>query len=479
MTNVLFKRGKRANLPAAVANGTFYVATDERAIYVDVDDSTRVRIGDFQEFPTLAELKANVNPTTTALYYVTELNCLAKWNGSDYVQINLDTGATGVEITGSGNAVDGVSYDPATRKLTFTKSNTFVTVDEVETVKASVAAVEAKVSALVGTDTSKSVRSIAAEELAKQLIPEDAQDSLDTLAEIAAWIQSHPDDVAAINKAISDLETLVGTLPGDAESATVVDYIKECVKDVSDALEERIAAFEESNHSHANKDELDKIEAGDKAKWDSSEANAKAYADSLATNYDPKGAASTAETNAKSYADGLAVNYDTAGAATTAETNAKAYADSLATNYESAGAASTAEANAKKYADSLADNYEAAGAATTAEQNAKEYADGLAKNYEVAGAATKAETNAKSYADSLAGNYEVAGAAGEAETKAKAYADSLADNYEVAGAASQAETNAKTYADSLASNYETAGAAATAESNAKAYVDSMLTWGEF
>ena len=50
---------------------------------------------------------------------MTELNCLAKWDGTKYVQINLDTGATSVEVTGDGNALDGVTYDPATRKLTF------------------------------------------------------------------------------------------------------------------------------------------------------------------------------------------------------------------------------------------------------------------------------------------------------------------------------------------------------------------------
>lgn len=55
------------------------------------------------------------------------------------------------------------------------------------------------VSTLVGSDTGKSVRTIANEELAARLIPETARESLDTLQEIAAWIQAHPDDVAAIN----------------------------------------------------------------------------------------------------------------------------------------------------------------------------------------------------------------------------------------------------------------------------------------
>ena len=68
---------------------------------------------------------------------------------------------------------------------------------------------------LIGNDSGKSVREI----LAEALIPQDAQEALDTLQEIADWIQNHPADVATINSAIQDnadaiaaLTTRVGTL---------------------------------------------------------------------------------------------------------------------------------------------------------------------------------------------------------------------------------------------------------------------------
>lgn len=85
--------------------------------------------------------------------------------------------------------------------------------------------VSGKVATLIGSDTAKSVRTIANEELAAQLIPQSAKESLDTLQEIAAWIQSHPDDASAMNTAITNLQTLVGTLPQDTEATTVVGYI--------------------------------------------------------------------------------------------------------------------------------------------------------------------------------------------------------------------------------------------------------------
>lgn len=422
MAKVAFKKGLLANLPAAIAEGTFYVTTDERALYLDIDGTTRVRVGDFQEFATLADLQANTNPSTTALYYVTELNCLAKWDGSKYVQINLDTGATSVETTGTGNALDGVTYDPATRKLTFTKTTTFTTASDVDsqiaakvgelkigeetfaTVKAYVdkktdgiatdsaletltgrvttaegkldklngdkntagsvakaiadlqgdtestvadvgarvctiednyvdqyaidtsignaigtnpdnktvveliadakdaatyddTALTGKVDTLVGTDTGKSARTIANEELAKQLIPESAKESLDTLAEIAAWIQAHPDDVAAINKAISDLTALVGALPEDAIATTVIGYVKEyadgaiAALKIGDyakaadltALAARVTALETDSHTHANKDVLDGVTAEKVTAWDAAEQNAKDYTDTALT----------------------------------------------------------------------------------------------------------------------------------------------------------------------------------------------------
>lgn len=98
-----------------------------------------------------------------------------------------------------------------------------------EAIEAHKTSIDGTVTTLVGEDTGKSVRTIANEELAAQLIGENAKESLDTLEEIAAWIQSHPDDASAMNKAIEDLETLVGTLPEGVTATTVVGYVQELV----------------------------------------------------------------------------------------------------------------------------------------------------------------------------------------------------------------------------------------------------------
>ena len=88
--------------------------------------------------------------------------------------------------------------------------------------------VSGKVTTLVGSDNNKSVRTIAAEELAAQLIPQSAQEALDTLQEIAAWIQSHPADASAMNTRILALEA-VTALPEAGQnpaSGTIAAYAK-------------------------------------------------------------------------------------------------------------------------------------------------------------------------------------------------------------------------------------------------------------
>ena len=93
------------------------------------------------------------------------------------------------------------------------------------------ATVGAKVDTLIGDDADKSVRTIANEELVKQLIPENADASLDTLQEIAAWIQEHPSDASEMSA--------------------------------------KITALEGKAHEHANKTVIDGITAEKVASWDS------------------------------------------------------------------------------------------------------------------------------------------------------------------------------------------------------------------
>ena len=122
-------------------------------------------------------------------------------------------------------------------------------------------ALAGRVSTLEGNDAGKSVRTIANEELAAQLVADGAKESLDTLAEIAAWIQSHPDDASAMNQAIVALQNKVDT--GDK---TVSAYVADAIAALSigdyakpadlTALAGRVKAVEDDYLKAADKTEL-------------------------------------------------------------------------------------------------------------------------------------------------------------------------------------------------------------------------------
>lgn len=133
-----------------------------------------------------------------------------------------------------------------------------------------------KVTTLIGSDASKSVRTIANEELAAQLIPENAKESLNTLQEIAQWIQDHPDDVTAIHAAIAALQTKVGDTSVAAQIKAITDPIaakshehaNKALLDTYTQTEVNLADAVAKKHSHANATELAKFADGDKAKLD-------------------------------------------------------------------------------------------------------------------------------------------------------------------------------------------------------------------
>ena len=172
-------------------------------------------------------------------------------------------------------------------------------------------AAEGKLTTLIGSDADKSVRTIANEELAAQLIPEGAKESLNTLQEIATWIQDHPDDAAAMNAAIEALQTKVGDSSVSAQITAAIDALK--IGDYAKAADltaavGRIATLEGKAHEHANKALLDT--------YTQTEAN---LADAVAKKHEHANAAELAK-----FVDGDKAKLDTAVQTVTAGTGLKA-----------------------------------------------------------------------------------------------------------------------------------------------------------
>lgn len=258
--------------------------------------------------------------TTASQVFMDETTTLQSYVATLAAKADLEALQQTVNALGALAKKDKVSQDDLDEALAALIGSKAAQAD-LEALAGRVTTVEGSVATLIGEDAGKSARTIANEELAKQLIPESAQESLDTLAEIAAWIQEHPGDASAMNEAITALQNKLSGI--DEGNGTVKKYIDDAITalnvgqyalaadltalagrvatleqtaaglgtlatknevaeaDLAAELKEKVNAAAEGNHSHANKEELDKIAVGDKAKWDAAEQNAKDYADDL------------------------------------------------------------------------------------------------------------------------------------------------------------------------------------------------------
>lgn len=75
-----------------------------------------------------------------------------------------------------------------------------------------------RIDVIVGNDANQSIRSIATDVLTEVLVKENADEAYDSLAEMSAWLQSHPENAASMNL---ELEQLKGTV-SDLQNANVV-----------------------------------------------------------------------------------------------------------------------------------------------------------------------------------------------------------------------------------------------------------------
>lgn len=479
MATVAFKKGLLANLPGTYTEGTFYVTTDERALYLDIDGSTRVRIGDFQEFATLKALQANTNPSTTALYYITDLNVLAKWNGTSYVQINLDTGATSIEVVGSGNAVTAASYDAGTRKLTLTMGETFAKPSDVdEKITEAIGDLGDKEEGVPYADVKEYVDEKIADVVAGSIEGLGALASKDKVAEadLDTTLATKINGKANVGTAddTSDMDTLKGAKKyADEKAAAVQTEV--------DALEAKVGTVEEG------KTVVQMIEeAQEAATYDDTEIKAKVQANTNAIGV-LNGEATVEGSVKKTVADEIAKviadapeSFDTL----------KEISDWISSHSDDAAAMNSAITALQGILDGIGDTESGEKATVVAyvtdaiaALNIGDYAK-AADLTALAGRVTTLEGTSHTHANkALLDTYtqteeNLADAVAKKHTHANATElNKIADGDKAKWDAM--EQNAKDYADGLASNYDAAGSAAGALADAKEYTDTALTWGSF
>lgn len=202
---------------------------------------------------------------------------------------------------------------------------------------------------------------------------ENDGEGLDSIKELATWIEEHGEEAAGYAAAIEALEALVGdtAVATQIANAIAAENLAQYAKTAD--IEGTLTKVDtQGTVTAAINAAIDALAIGDYAKAADLTAlaarvttlenagyqnNAQVIASieaaiaalKLPETYDAKGAAATAEANAKAYADSLAGNYDAAGAAAAAETAAKAHSDA---NLVAAKAYSDANlVTAKAYTD--------------------------------------------------------------------------------------------------------------------------------
>lgn len=229
--------------------------------------------------------------------------------------------------------------------------------------KADIATEKGRIDTLIGAvegDDAMSVREIAIDVLTEKLIAENADEALNTLEEIAAWIQSHPDDASAMNAAIiavkqnlgftgENLETAPETVDARIASAinglTISQY---ATNDRVDGVEKRVKDIEDAPYATTGYVDTAKdgvIGVSGDAKTANTIYGAKAYA---------ADAAATAKSEAISAAGSAAdAKYELIGVA---ETKVKALADgAVKGNTDAIGSINSAiDAMDAEYADTNA-----------------------------------------------------------------------------------------------------------------------------
>ena len=335
--------------------------------------------------------------------------------------------------------------------------------------------VEGKISTLIGEDTNKSIRSVAAEEVAK--IVNSADTRYDTLKEIADWIISDTTGAASMANDITALkaisaDTRLGTL--EAISADTRLGTLEAI-----SADTRLVKLENVSHSHSNKEVLEGITAIKVAAWDAAEANASAYTDSaitaldLANTYEAKGAAAAAFASAKTYTDGLdAAMGSRVDALTSAVTdNEKVVAAALNQIIESVGLDGSGNSPLPGNI-SLVDAVSTLSGSNHTHAN-KTVLDSITSGQVAAWNTAKADaiSSAKTYIDSVA-----SGKANTVHTHTIANVTGLQDALN--GKAASAHTHAIADVTGLQAELDgkdSNGAAAQALTDAKAYTDEKLT----
>ena len=438
--NLSFKYGEFKNLPA-ISNGTIYVTTDDKTMYVDLNGQ-RIRLGDISIHKDLADLAGDkANWYTGALAYVEQGNNLAYFNGTKWIDIN-DPGVQGK-----------------------------IEAAIAQEVKARDAAIKVETDRATTAENALSEKITGVEEALEGII--GGTGSLKTLEDN---LKKYTDDAKAeliggdtdttTAKTIAGAKVFATNAAGNAVTTANANTTSE-IGGLKISYDDKTQKVILKNKAGTQVSEFDATAFIKDGMLDDATYNASTNKITLTWNTEAGKSAMEIDLNdlVDTYTGGnginvsdkgvISINYGVVVTHTDLNTTVGALEDQIAAAQEAAetyadGKASAAETAAKTYADGKASAAQSAAEATAA-ADATTKAN-AAKKAAISAAATDATTKANN-----ARTAAISAAATDATTKANA-----------------AEAAAKSHAETKASTAQT-----NAVTESKTYTDSRLTWGTF
>lgn len=222
------------NAEYKIDNGSVYVATDERSIYVDYNNK-RIRLGDFLEYNTLNDLKADyASWNTSTLVYIKEGDLLTKYDPTKgWIPLN-DTSALA-------SLINNNSTEISTLKTTVQEHATNLgTLDQA--IKDNANSLKNQSEAI-----SKQEELIAANAEAiaanTEAIGDNTKGLIKNIADNAAAIQKNKDSIASQSSSISGLDSRLTNVENDIDEInnelnsindTIGDSTKGLIKNIAD-----------------------------------------------------------------------------------------------------------------------------------------------------------------------------------------------------------------------------------------------------
>lgn len=193
----------------AKSAGTVYVTTNEKAMYVDVDDNTRIRIGDIIQLNRSRDAKPPFS--TEALYYFIEENALLKWG---------PFGEGGAMAWKQLNSVSDITTNLDSLTSRVSSLETKMTTAEGDITNLGTAVETAQTTADKGVADAAAAKAQADKGVADAAIVQAKANANETaIGTLNSTVQEHATTLTSLGSRLDDAESEIDTLQSDLDAA--------------------------------------------------------------------------------------------------------------------------------------------------------------------------------------------------------------------------------------------------------------------